>query len=74
MLQTDEAQCGFETRNFYLACFVGRTGYELLDLRADDRRKVFARRHDVLAFYGEGAAGPPLAFSSTIMKALLHNA
>jgi hypothetical protein len=34
------------------------------------------RREDVLAFYGDGAAVPPLAFSSTIkdMKALLHNA
>jgi hypothetical protein len=33
-------------------------------------------RDDVLAFYGDGAAVPPLAFSSTIkdMKALLHNA
>ena len=31
---------------------------------------------DVMAFYGDGAAVPPLAFSSTIkdMKALLHNA
>jgi hypothetical protein len=29
-----------------------------------------------MAFYGEGAAVPPLAFSSAIkdMKALLHNA
>ena len=34
------------------------------------------RRQDVLAFYGDGASVPPLAFSSTIkdMKALLHNA
>jgi hypothetical protein len=34
------------------------------------------RRGDVLAFYGDGAAVPPLAFSSTIkdMKSLLHNA
>jgi hypothetical protein len=72
----------FETRDFYLACFLRCIGYELLDLRADDRRKVFVfrdrptRRHDVLAFYGERAAVPPLAFSSTIkdMKALLHNA
>jgi hypothetical protein len=34
------------------------------------------RREDVLAFYGHGAAIPPLAFSATIkdMKALLHNA
>jgi hypothetical protein len=45
-------------------------------------RKIFVfrdrptRRHDVLAFYGERAGVPPLAFSSTIKdrKALLHNA
>jgi hypothetical protein len=50
--------------------------------RAEGRRKVFifrdrpTRRDDVLAFYGQGAAVPPLAFSATIkdMKALLHNA
>ena len=72
----------FETRDFYLACFLRCTGYELIDLRAEGRRKVFVfrdrptRRHDVFAFYGERAAVPPLAFSSTIkdMKALLHNA
>ena len=50
----------FETRDFYLACFLRCTGYELLDLRAEGRRKVFVfrdrptRRDDVLAFYGEG--------------------
>jgi hypothetical protein len=72
----------FETRDFYLACFLRCTGHELIDLRAEGRRKVFvfrdriSRRDDVLAFYGDGAAVPPLAFSSTIkdMKALLHNA
>ena len=31
----------FETRDFYLACFLRCTGYELLDLRAEGRRKVF---------------------------------
>jgi len=72
----------FETRDFYLACFLRCTGYELIDLRAEGRRKVFVfrdrptRRGDILAFYGNDAAVPPLAFSSTIkdMKALLHNA
>jgi hypothetical protein len=71
----------FETRDFYLACFLRCIGYQLLDLRAEGRRKVFVfqdrprRRNDVLAFYGDGAAVPPLTFSSTIkdMKALLHN-
>jgi hypothetical protein len=75
----DEA--AFETRDFYLACFLRCTGYELVDLRAEGRRKVFVfrdrptRRDDVLAFYGDGAAVSALTFSSTIkdMKALLHN-
>jgi hypothetical protein len=73
---------GFETRDFYLACFLRCTGYEFIDLRAEGRRKVFvfrdrpSRHEDVLAFYGDGAAVPPLTFSTTIkdMKALLHNA
>jgi len=72
----------FETRDFYLACFLRCTGYELIDLRAEGRRKVFVfrdrpmRHEDVLAFFRDNAAVPPLAFSSTIkdMKALLHNA
>ena len=51
----------FETRDFYLACFLRCTGYELIDRRAEGRRKVFVfrdritRRDDVLAFYGDGA-------------------
>ena len=72
----------FETRDFYLACFLRCVGYELLELRAEGRRRVFvfrdsnARRGDVMAFYGDGASVRPLAFSSTIktMNALLHNA
>ena len=72
----------FETRDFYLACFLRCTGFDLLDLRAEGRRKVFVfrdrdtRRDDVLAFYGQTAMVPPLTFSATIkdMKALLHNA
>jgi hypothetical protein len=72
----------FETRDFYLACFLRCTGYDLIDLRAEGSRKVFVfrdrprRRDDVMAFYSQGAAVPPLAFSATIkdMKALLHYA
>ena len=72
----------FETRDFYLACFLRCTGYDLIDLRSEARHKIFVfrdrptRRDDVLAFYGQSAAVPPLAFSTTIkdMKALLHNA
>ena len=72
----------FETRDFYLACFLRCAGYDLIDLRAEGPRKVFvfrdrpSRRDDVLAYYGDDAVVPPLAFSSTIkdMKGLLHNA
>jgi hypothetical protein len=71
----------FETRDFYLACFLRCTGYELLNLRDEGRRKVFVfqdratRRDDVMAFYGCGATVRPLAFAATIkdMKGLLHN-
>jgi hypothetical protein len=71
----------FETRDFYLACFLRCTGYDLLDLRAEGQRKVFVfrdrptRRDDVLAFYGDTINVPPLAFAATIkdMKGLLHN-
>jgi hypothetical protein len=81
-IDTGGEERAFETRDFYLACFLRCTGYDLLDLRAEGRRKVFVfrdrktRRDDVLAFYGQGAMVPPLAFSATIkdMKALLHNA
>ena len=54
----------FETRDFYLACFLRCTGYDLIDLRAEGRRKVFVfrdrptRRDDVLAFYGDASAFP----------------
>jgi hypothetical protein len=72
----------FETRDFYLACFLRCTGYDFIALRAEGRRKVFifrdrpTRRDYVMAFYGQGAAVRPLAFSATIkdIKALLHNA
>ncbi len=72
----------FETRDFYLACFLRCAGYDLVDLRPEGQRKVFVfrdkptRRGDVLAYFGDGAVVPPLAFSSTIkdMKGLLHNA
>jgi hypothetical protein len=71
----------FETRDFYLACFLRCTGYELLNLRDEGRRKVFVfqdratRRDDVMAFYGDGATVRPLAFAASIkdMKGLLHN-
>ena len=31
----------FETRDFYLACFLRCAGYELLNLRDEGQRKVF---------------------------------
>jgi hypothetical protein len=57
------------------------TGYKLLDLRDEGRRKMFVfqdrptRRDDVIAFYGDAATVRPLAFAATIkdMKGLLHN-
>lgn len=72
----------FETRDFYLACFLRCAGYKLIDLRAEGRRRVFVfkdrpeRRDDVIAFYGEGGSVRPRTFASAIkdMKALLHNA
>ena len=75
-------QGAFETRDFYLACFLRCTGYELLDLRDEGRRKVFVfqdrptRRDDVMAFYGEAGSVRALAYAAAIkdMKALLHNA
>jgi hypothetical protein len=71
----------FETRDFYLACYLRCAGYELLDLRDDGRRKVFvfqnraSRRDDVMAFYGDATSVRPSAFAATIkdMKGLLHN-
>jgi hypothetical protein len=80
--ETTVGEITFETRDFYLACFLRCTGYALIDMRAEGRRKVFVfrdrptRRDDVLEFYGNGAAVPPLAFSSTTkdMEAMLHNA
>ena len=72
----------FETRDFYLACFLRCSGYELRGLRAEGSRRVFvfkdrpSRREDIMAYYGEAVSVRPLAFASTIkdMKALLHNA
>ena len=72
----------FETRDFYLACFLRCVGYKLVDLRPEGRRRVFVfrdrseRKGDVMAYYSDGASVRPLAFSSTVkdMKALLHNA
>ncbi len=71
----------FETRDFYLACYLRCTGYPLLNLRPEGRHKIFVfedrptRPADVIAFYGDSTTVPPLAFSSAVkdMKALLHN-
>ena len=75
------AEGAFETRDFYLACFLRCVGYELVKLRAEGRRKVFVfwdravRPADVMAFYGDATTVRPLAFAATIkdMKGLLHN-
>jgi hypothetical protein len=80
-MDTGDDNAAFETRDFYLACFLRCTGYDLIDLRAEGRRKVFVfldrptRRDDVLAFYSDTINVRPLAFASTIkdMKGLLYN-
>jgi hypothetical protein len=79
--EPEQADAGFETRDFYLACFLRCAGYELVHLRDEGRRKVFVfrdsatRRADVMAFYGDATSVRPLAFATTIrdMKGLLHN-
>ena len=38
------ADDAFETRDFYLACFLRCAGYALVNLRDDGRRKVFVFR------------------------------
>jgi hypothetical protein len=71
----------FETRDFYLACYLRCMGYDLVRLRAEGRHKVFVfrdrptRREDVLGFYGDSTRVRPLAFAATIreMKGLLHH-
>ena len=81
ILETMRGDAWFETRDFYLACFLRCVGYELANLRDEGRRKVFifrdsaTRRADVMAFYGDATSVRPLAFASTIkdMKGLLHN-
>ena len=88
-MSTEQGQCGdqkrastaFETRDFYLACFLRCSGYKLRGLRAEGPRKVFifqdraSRRDDVMAFYGDATSVRPLAFAAIIkdMKGLLHN-
>jgi hypothetical protein len=80
-LKTAAHDIAFETRDFYLACFLRCTGYSLVGLRAEGQRKVFVfrdrptRRDDVLAFYGDDTSVQPLAFAAAIkdMKGLLHN-
>lgn len=63
VIKVAAGEIAFETRDFYLACFLRCTGYELLDLRAEGRRKVFVfqdratRRNDVMA-----SMATPLAF------------
>jgi hypothetical protein len=78
---SNTSHAAFETRDFYLACFLRCRGYDLMDLRPEGHRKVFVfrdrptRRDDVLAFYDDAISVYPMAFASTIkdMKGLLHN-
>src|SRR3954464_3385887 len=71
----------YETSDFYLACFLRCSGYELAGLRRDGRRCVFAyrdrptRRRGLLALPGDRAGVVPLRFVGAIkdMRAMLHN-
>ena len=71
-----------ETRDFYLACFLWCAGYDLMDLRAEERRKTYVlrdrptRHDDVLGFFGDADNVRLLAFATTIKdrKGLFHNA
>ncbi len=77
----ERVQPTFETRDFYLACFLRCLGYELRGLRTEGPRKVFifqdraSRRDDVVAYFGDATSVRALAFAATIkdMKGLLHN-
>ena len=70
----------YGTSDFYLACFLRCSGYELAGMRPEGRRWVFvyrdrpSRPRDVTAFYGDRAAVAPLRFAAAIrsMKAMLH--
>ena len=63
-------EIAFETRDFYLACFLRCTGYDLIDLRAEGRRKVFvfrdrptaARRRDGLLWRRGRRSAPRIFF------------
>jgi hypothetical protein len=37
-------EASFETRDFYLACFLRCSGYELVNLRTEGARRVFVFR------------------------------
>jgi len=71
----------FETTDFYLACFLRCSGYELVDVQRQGRRSTFifrdgpARPDDVMAFYKNARSIQPLEFVGAIrdMKALIHN-
>jgi hypothetical protein len=60
------ADAAFETRDFYLACFLRCAGYELVNLRDEGRRKVFvlsgspytARRCDCLLWRCDQRSAP----------------
>ena len=80
-MKLDAGSKSYETRDFYLACYLKCSGYELLTLRAEGQRKVFvfrdrlSRPDDVMAFYGDATSVWPRAFAATVknMKELLHS-
>lgn len=80
--RTNSGGQGFETSDFYLACYLRCIGYDLLCMRWEGRRAFFVfedrpdRPADLIAFFGNKTEVKPLRFVSAIkdLKALLHAA
>jgi hypothetical protein len=76
-----EAKNIFETRDFYLACFLRCDGYRLVGIRREGPRSVFRfqDRGDsqiaLLTFFNNEGNVRPLAYSAAIrdLKALIHS-
>jgi len=70
----------YETSDFYLACFLICSGYELSSIRRVGARVVFVfqdksrREDDVVAFFANRGSVKPLSFVRAVreMKALIH--
>lgn len=76
-----EGPGGFETSDFYLACFLRCVGFDVTDVRWEGRRAIFVFQNQadaravMMSFYNNQTTIRPLDFVGAIrdMKALLHN-